>query len=68
MADRLTHATDWSVSSITPDTRDPPVWNPGEIATVSFTLSPTAKDAYGLVIMVTPLGISDSAYFSRANS
>ena len=69
VADRLTHTTDWSISSITPDTRDPLVWNPGETATVSFTLSPTAKDATsGLVIMVTPLGISDSIYFTCAIS
>ncbi len=65
VADRLTHTTDWSISSITPDTRDPSAWNPQEIATVSFTLSPTAKDATsGLVAMVTPLGIFDSAYFT----
>ena len=69
VADRLTHTTDWSVSSITPDTRDPLALNPGEIATVSFTLSPTAKDATsGLVIMATPLGISDSTYFTCATS
>ena len=65
VVDRLTHTTEWSVSSITPDTRDPSEWNPGETATLSFTLSPTAKDATsGLVTLVTPLGISDSAYFS----
>ena len=66
---RLAHTTDWTVSSITPDTRDPLEWNPGETATVSFTLSPTAEDATsGLVTMVTPLGISDSAYFNCSNS
>ena len=69
VADRLTHNTDWSISSITPDTRDPLEWNPGESATVSFTLSPTAKDATsGLVTMATPLGISDSIYFTCAIS
>lgn len=69
VAERLTHATDWSVSSITPDTRDPLVWNPGEVATVSFTLAPTAKDATSrLVVMVTPLGITDSTQFSCAIS
>ena len=65
VVDRLTHTTAWSVSSITPDTRDPSQWNPAEIATLTFTLSPTAKDATsGLVTMVTPLGISDSVYFT----
>jgi len=67
--ERLAHATDWSVSSISPDTRVPSEWNPGEIATVNFTMSPTAKDGTsGLVTMATYLGISDSSYFSCAIS
>lgn len=67
--ERLTHGTDWSASSIFPDTRDPSEWNPGEIVTVTFTLSPTAKDGTsGLVTMATSLGISDSTYFSCAIS
>jgi len=67
--ERLTYATDWSVSSISPDIRDPSEWNPGEIATVTFTLSPTAKNGtFGLVTMATSLGISDSTYFSCAIS
>ncbi|HIC16166.1 MAG TPA: hypothetical protein EYM65_01705 [Dehalococcoidia bacterium] len=67
--ERLAHATGWSVSSISPDTRGPSEWNPGEIATVNFTLSPTAKDGTsGLVTMATYLGISDSSYFSCAIS
>ena len=67
--ERLTHGTDWSVSSISPETRDPLEWNPREIGTVTFTLSPTAKDGTsGLVTMATSLGISDSSYFSCAIS
>lgn len=69
LAIRLEHGTSWSVTGITPDTRDPNLWNPAETATISFTLSPTAKDAtLGTVIVVTPLAISDSEYFDCAIS
>ncbi len=64
LAARLKHDTSWSVTGITPDTRDASLWNAGETATISFTLSPTAKDATsGTVIVITPLAISDSEYF-----
>jgi len=63
-ATRLEYDTSWSVTGITPDTRDASLWNSGETATIRFTLSPTAKDATsGTVIVVTPLAISDSEYF-----
>ena len=65
VATRLAYLDDWSVTGITPDIRDPNDLNPGETATISFTLSPAAKDATsGSVIVVTALGISDSIYFS----
>ncbi len=69
VADQLTLVTDWSISSISPDNGDPSLWNPGETATVTFTLSPTAKDATsGLVLMALPLGFSDTTYFTCAIS
>ena len=65
VAARLNFGVDWSVTGVAPDTRDPNVWNSGETATISFTLSPAAKDGTsGYVIVVTPLAIADSAYFT----
>ena len=65
----LAHSTGWTVTSISPDTRDPDAWNPAETATISFTLNTEAKDGTsGTVIVANPLGISDSIYFSCAIS
>ena len=65
VADRLSHGTQWSVASISPDTRNPSTWNAGETATINFTLSPSAKNGTsGVVLIVSPLGISDSEYFT----
>jgi hypothetical protein len=65
VATRLAYTDDWSVTGVAPDTRDPNSWNSGETATISFTLSPSAKDGTsGVIILGTSLGISDSAYFT----
>ena len=65
VATRLVHTTDWSVASIAPDTRDPNAWNPGEVATINFTLPWAMKGGEkGTVLVVTPLGVLDSNYFS----
>ena len=65
VATRLTNPSDWSVTGITPDSRDPNNWNPDETATITLTLSPSAKDGTkGTIIAVTPLGISDAIYFT----
>ena len=62
---RLDYSSEWSVTGISPDTRDPNSWNRGESATISFTLSPSAKDGTsGTIKVVTALGISDSAYIT----
>jgi len=65
VVDRLPYGTDWSVSGILPDTRDPDLWDPGETATLSFNpgafISPTSG---GTVVVVTPEGVPDSAYFA----
>lgn len=65
IATRLAHADDWSVTAISPDSRDLNTWNPAETATITFTLSPAAKDGTsGNIVVVTALGISDVAYFT----
>ena len=62
---RLNHDTDWSVANLSPDTRDPNVWNPAEAATINFTLPSAMKgNVRGTVLVVTPLAISDSNYFT----
>ena len=61
---RLVYTTDWTVS-ISPDNRDPNSWNPDETATVTFTLASVPKDnTRGTLVLGTPLGVVDSAYFS----
>ena len=61
---RLVHTTDWTVC-ISPDDRDANSWNPGEIATITFTLASAPKDnTRGTLVVGTPLGVVDSAYFS----
>jgi hypothetical protein len=60
----LTHSTDWSVTGISPDTRDPNDWNPAETATIDFALPSAMKaTANGTIMLATPLGITDSNYF-----
>ena len=61
---RLVHTTDWTVS-ISPDDGDANSWNPGETATITFTLASAPKDnTRGTLVVGTPLGVVDSAYFS----
>ena len=62
---RLTHATDWSVASISPDNVDSNSWNPDETATVNLTVSPALSlQTRGRVVLTTPKGVGDSAYFT----
>ena len=64
VASRLAYQTGWSVTSITPDTRDPNDWNPQETTTFSFTTNPPQDvETSGTVIFVTPGGISDLSHF-----
>ena len=59
----LLYGTDWSVASISPDTGDPNIWDPGETATLSFSLSPALKsDKSGVVSVGMPGGETDMAY------
>ena len=62
---RLTNGATWSVSGISPDNRDPNKWNPGETATIAFTLPSAMKaNENGTVLLSTRLAISDSNYFT----
>ncbi len=61
---RLVYTTNWTVS-LSPDDRDPNSWNPDETATITFTLALAPKgNTYGTVLVVTPLEVVDSSYFS----
>ena len=63
VSNRLTHSSDWSVSSISGDTTDT-VWDPGETATIAFSVSPAAQTATkGRLALGVAGGVSDSAYF-----
>ncbi len=62
---RLTHATDWSVGSISPDNVDSNSWNPDETATINLTVSPALSlQTRGRVVLTTPKGGGDSVYFT----
>ena len=64
VAKRLAYPSEWNVASISPDTSGVNVWDPGEVATLYFTLSPSPRDCNkGAVVIAVPRGISDSAYF-----
>ena len=55
---------EWALNSITPDTRDPNAWNPGETVTFDLKVSPNVSSATsGAVVVSTPFGVTDSAYF-----
>ena len=65
VAARLGYISDWSVTGIAPDTRDPNVWNSGATVTISFTLpSPMQTNGNGVVLVSSPLAVADSRYFT----
>ena len=58
-------ANQWTLSTITPDTYDPNIWNPEEKATFTFQLSPPMKHkTSGLLTIGTPLAVTVSTNFS----
>ena len=64
---RLEYPTDWTIT-MAPDDRDPNVWNPDETATITFSVVDQLQTgSKGTVIVVTPLGIVDSAYFDASS-
>ena len=65
VANHLEYTDDWAVASLSPDTRDPAQWNSAETATFSVPISPLIQfDSSGTLVVVTPNGVTDSAYFS----
>ena len=65
VAARLGYTSEWSVTGIAPDTRNPNMWDPGETATISFTLpSPMQTNGNGVVLVSSPLAVADSGYFT----
>ena len=64
---RLIYDTDWTISGIAPDTNDPNVWNPQEVATFDITLSPAMKDGTtGYVSILTPNSAASGFYVSQS--
>lgn len=62
---RLTHVTDWSVASITPDNRNANTWDPQEYASIEFNLASAVKlGNRGMLILGTPNGVTGQTYFS----
>lgn len=54
----------WALKSLTPDTRDPNTWNPEETAVFDLKVNPNVSNAVsGAVVVSTPFGVTDSAYF-----
>ena len=54
---------EWALKSITPDTRDPNTWNPGETVIIDLKVNPNVSSTIsGAVVVATPFGVTDSAY------
>ena len=54
---------EWALKSITPDTRDPNTWNPGETVVIDLKVNPDVSNTVsGAVVVATPFGVTDSAY------
>jgi len=54
----------WTVTSISPATRDPNLWNPQETATFKYSIASSMKaDAYGPLLVNSPIGVGDMEYF-----
>ena len=67
VAKRLVQTSDFVVSSITGDTTDPRIWDPGETAHITFTLDPQpGAGSKGTIALAVPQGISDTAYFDAS--
>lgn len=68
VANRLAYGTGWTVSSISPDLRDPNLWDPEETASITFDPGPAfTAGSTGTVVVATPQGLSDQAYFACAS-
>lgn len=57
-------ANQWTLTSISPDTFNEGIWDSDETVTLDLVLSPEIKTGTsGIVLVATPTGITDSAYF-----
>jgi hypothetical protein len=55
----------WTLSSLSPDSLNPNIWDPDETATLTMVLAPEAQSGVsGTLVIATPNGITDSAYFT----
>ncbi len=56
----------WTISSISPDSYNPKMWDPDEVATIVMKVVPVVKSGTsGTVAVVVPGGVTDSAYFTN---
>ena len=54
----------WTVTSFSTDTRNPNAWDAQETATIKYSISSSMKaDAYGPLLVNSPLGVGDMEYF-----
>ena len=54
----------WTVTSFSPNTRNPNLWDTQETATIKYSIASSMKaDAYGPLLVNTPLGAGDLEYF-----
>ncbi|PKB71091.1 MAG: hypothetical protein BZY87_07120, partial [SAR202 cluster bacterium Io17-Chloro-G6] len=54
----------WTVTSFSSDTRNPDVWDAQETAAIKYSISSSMKaDAYGPLLVNSPLGAGDVEYF-----
>ena len=54
----------WTVTSFSPKTRNPHLWDTQETATIKYSIASSMKaDAYGPLLVNTPLGAGDLEYF-----
>lgn len=65
VANRLVHGAGWTVTNLSPDVRNPSLWDPEETASITFNPGPSfGAGSTGTVVVVTPEGLSDLAYFT----
>ena len=56
----------WTVTTLAPDSFNPNIWDPDEVATLDLKVSPPVKNGTtARLVVVTPRGVYDSAYFTN---
>jgi flagellar protein FlaF len=65
-APTVAHTLEWDVAQISPDILNPGIWDPGEVITLALVLPEAAMPGVpGIAALVTPNGVTSSAYFTR---